>query len=576
MRRFLLLTIVWASLGAAWGSAADRSALTLLPETTVLYVEFPDPPQLISTIFDHPLRTRIEALEPYKAATQTDGYRAFHFGRTFLELQLGMKWREALETLTAHGIYAGVDSRTEGLVVLVHAKDAASLDLFRTKLLEISKLGKNPDQVREGEYRGIKAYEVDKTKFAVVDDWLVITNQGKTGQAVLDRLLDSPAECLANHGPFKTAREQRPDNATAWGYADLATLRDAGVAKKLFAGESENPAAELLVGGILSALQQTPYVTATLKANSAGLALELSMPHHSEWIPEHRVFYFGQDGAGKATALPQTQNTLFTLGTYRDVADMWLRAGDLFNEKINDGFAAADATLTTFFSGKDFAEDILGSLTPQIGFVATQQDFRHVLPVPSIKLPQFALVLQMKEPETMTREMRRTFQSMIGFFNVLGAMEGRPQLELNMEKLDGGAELISSVYIPEVGDEQSTSADVLFNFSPSVGFRDAQFVVASTDRLARELVQAPPAAADETPVNTSAKLYGGVLQTVLHDNREQLISQNMLEEGHSREEAEAAIALLLEFVGYFQQAGVTLDAEADRLSVRFDVAVQAE
>ncbi len=574
MYRATFALLIGVVVGSEPLAAADRVATKLLPPQTVLYAEIPNPPQLLSTIFDHPLRAKIEALEPYKQAIRTDSYRGFLTGRKFVEIQLGMEWREALETLTAKGIYVGVDAETEGVALLINAKDAESLELFKTKLLELTKLGKDPDRIKQGEYRGITAYEADKTKFAVVDDWLLVTNKSETGTAVLDRLIDGEGACLADSENFQTAKSKRPADATGWAYADLKTLRDAGVAKKLFEGKTENPGVELLVGGIVGSLQYTPFATASLRTSQAGLGLEFSMPHQADWVPEEREFFFGPDGSGRAPAVPEAKNTLFTLSTYRDVSEMWLRAGDLFNERINDGFAEADANLTTLFAGKDFGEDILGSLKPEFSFIATQPDFTNVLPVPAIKVPQFALVMELKEPESMTRELRRTFQSMIGFFNVVGAMQGNPQLEMDMDKLDDGAELITSSYIPEEDEAESTQAKILFNFSPSVGFAKERFVVSSTDRLARELVQAKaPRRTDET-VNTDAVLHADVLKTVLEDNREQLISQNMLEDGNSREEAEAAIGLLLEFVGYFQDASLKLSVKKDRLSLGMDVRVK--
>lgn len=574
MRRSMVFGWVCLVVGSGVVSAAERVATKLFPKSTVLYAEIANPPSLLAAVFDHPLRQKIEALEPYKQAIRTDSYRRFLTGRKFVEIQLGMEWREALETLTANGIYAGVDAETEGLAILIHAKDADSLDLFKAKLLELTKLGKNPDQIKQGEYRGIPAYEADKTKFAVVDDWLLITNKSETGQEVLDRLIDGEGDCLADAERFQSALSKRPADATGWAFADLKTLRDAGVAKKLFAGETENPAVELLVGGIFSSLQQSPFATASLRASQAGLGLEFAMPHQTDWVPEERNFYFGPSGTGRAPAVPEAKDTLFTLSTYRDISEMWLRAGDLFNERINDGFAEADANLTTLFAGRDFGEDILGSLTPEISFIATRQDFSDVLPIPAIKLPQFALVLELKEPESMTRELRRTFQSMIGFFNVVGAMEGNPQLELGMDKLADGAELITSVYIPEDDEAESKQANILFNFSPSVGFAKERFVVSSTNRLARELVQAKaPRRANDT-VNTDSLLKADVLKTVLTDNREQLISQNMLEDGHTREEAEVAINLMLELVGYFQDASMKLNVADDELGLKMEVRVK--
>lgn len=575
MRQSLIAFVVTAAFaGASVVAAADRTAIDILPQTTILYAEIPNPAGVLSTILDHPLRQKIEALESYKAATKTGDYQNFLAGRTFLETMLGMKWREALETLTARGMYVGFDSKTQGLVLLIHAKDAASLDMLRTKLLELTRLGKDPDQVKEAEYRGVTAYEVNKAKFAVIDDWLLITNKSETGKLLLDRFIDGAEQSLANSETFMKARASRAKDSAGWAYADLNTLRDAGVAKKLFAGKSENPAAELLIGGILCTLQKTPFATAQLATSNDGIELELAIPHQPDWVTEERVYYFGHDGGGRGPSLPQIKDTLFALSTYRDVSEMWLRAGDLFDEKINDGFAEADANLTTFFTGKDFGEDILGALTPQIGFVASRQDFSTVLPVPAIKLPQFALVLEMKDPTSMTRELRRTFQSLIGFLNVIGAMEGRPQLELDMDKLPGGSELVTSTYIPEPEDEESTSANILFNFSPSVGFANERFVVASTDRLARELVTAQPAVRDANAVNTSARLTADVLKDVLDDNKEQLISQNMLQDGNSREEAEGVIQLLLEFVGYFEDSSLKLTTGNNTLAAKLALRIK--
>ena len=423
-RRQLLVLALLLVAGQAPVGAEDRSAAELLPESTVLYAEMTNPAALIETIFDHPLRETIENLEPYKQATQSQQYRNFLTGRKFVEIQLGMEWREAVETLTAGGIYVGVDAKTQGVAALIRAKDEESLAMFRDKLLELTKLGENPDRIKEGEYRGIKAYQVGDGKFAVVDEWLLATNKPDLGMAILDRLIDGEGTSLADNERFRQANKSKGAAPTAWAYVDVATIRDAGVAKDVFEGQSPNPGVELILGGVLSSLKQTPYGTVELNISQQALTLEAAMPHNAEWIPEEREFFFGPGGEGRSVALPEVPNTLFTLSTYRDVSEMWLRAGDLFDEKVNDGFAEADANLTTLFAGKDFGEDILGSLTPQMGFIATRQDFTDVLPAPAIKLPSFALVLNLREPETMTRELRRTFQSMVGFFNVLGAMEG--------------------------------------------------------------------------------------------------------------------------------------------------------
>ena len=74
-------------------------------------------------------------------------------------------------------------------------------------------------------------------------------------------------------------------------------------------------------------------------------------------------------------------------------------------------------------------------------------------------------------------------------------------------------------------------------------------------------------------MNTSLKLLVPAISESLADNREQLISQNMLEEGHSREEAEAAIGLLFEIVRCFKGVWLNLERVDQQLSLGLSLEV---
>ena len=561
--------------------AADVHPSRLLPETTVGYIEITKPGELLATVLDHPISKHIQGMDVYSQAIQTEAYRSYLTGRKFFEIQIGADWRPAIEALTAGGLYAGYDAATQGGVLLVRGKDEATMENFRVKLLEMTRLS-GGDSAKPDDYRDVKIYRIQKGGAAVVRDWLVLTNNGDLGKKVLDRLLDAddqPADAevagtLSANAQFKAARATRRADSQAWGFGDLQSVRDAGSAKKVFEDKAENPLAELLIGGIQSTLQKSPYVTLDLNVAGSGFNLNLTTPWQSDWIPEERAYFFGPENTGTAPALPEVPDTLMTLSTYRNVSEMWLRAGDLFEEQVNDKMAEAEGVLSTIFAGKDFGEEILGALAPEIGIVVTRQNFADVKPVPSIKLPAFAMFLKLKDPETMRSELRRTFQSAVGFFNIIGAQEGgRPQLEMDMQK-NGDVDLIISRYVAEKKDYDSTSANIIFNFSPSVGFAGDRFVLSSTAALAKQLTEAPetrPAAA--TAVNTAVALHAPAIGEALADNREQLISQNMLEEGHTREEAEAAIGLLFEFVRCLNGAGLTLERGDDSLALKLNVDV---
>ncbi len=555
-------------------AVADAApASTVLPATTVLYAQWTDVKGLLATVFDHPLRTQIESLPAHQQATASEPYEKFLVGQRMFENLMQMSWREAIETFAEKGIALAFDGSSQAVAVIVTGKDDQSMQLFREKLLTLVSMAKSGKLVKQVQYRGVQANRIDDIRIAVVGNRLLLTNDSQLGKSVLDRMLGDDVPTLSDNDHFRQALAMKQADATAWAFANVETIRDAGVAKHVFDDQINQPVAELLLGGIQSNLQHAPFVCANLIVRTEQLKLQIRSPHQSDWVDEARAYYFGTKGDGRGLAIAAVPETLFTFSTHRDFAEMWLRAGDLFDVRVNDEFAKADATLTTLFAGRDFGEDILGSFEPEVAFVAVRNHFRDDQPRPTIKLPAFGVVMTMKRPQTMTRELRRTFQSMVGFFNVIGAMNGQRQLELGSDAINDHAQLFSSAYVPEEDDRESSDAPIAFNFSPTIGFADDRFVLASTTELARQLTVAKAPQPNRIAANTAARVHADVLQHVLADNREQLIAQNMLEDGNSHDEAQAAIELLLEVVGYLRDASVRLQQTQGQLQLDFSIGI---
>jgi hypothetical protein len=76
---------------------------------------------------------------------------------------------------------------------------------------------------------------------------------------------------------------------------------------------------------------------------------------------------------------------------------------------------------------------------------------------------------------------------------------------------------------------------------------------------------------EERNTNTLLEIDGAALFQTLLDNREQLVAQNMLEEGHSKEEAEGEIDMLLSILTLFKAAHLEL-----RFSSRAELNVHLE
>jgi hypothetical protein len=576
---FALLCLT-AAVAPAAPPDSDLSAALLLPASTAIYAEISQPGKAVDLVLDHPIHDRLRQVEDYQKAFQTPQYQQFLLAVKVFEGAVDMRWRPALKLLTEGGVFFAADPQTEGMAILIKSGDGDKLAALRDAVFTFAraqaKQQGEEDPIRSGEYRGLTAHAVDKARFAIFGDWLLVTNKNELGKAVLDRYLDAdkngddPTGTLASNAQFQEARKARPQEALAWSYFDLKSLREAGVAKKFYEGPKDNPLAELLLGGVIALANEAPYAAWSLEADAGRLAVSATLPFRPEWIGESRVYYFGPEGKGAAPPLAAPNETVFSLSAYRDLGEFWASAPELFNDDINAKFSEVDSNLTTLFSGRDFGEEVLGSLRPEVQIVVARQKLPHAdLPAPDIKLPAFAVVHRLKDEAKVRRNLKVSFQSLIGFLNVAGAQNGQPPLELSSEAIKG-AEVISGHYLPPADPEDAKRGKINYNFSPTAVFVGDRLIISSAKPLAIELVDSLQAdqqkqPVESSPANMQSRLNSGVLRTILEDNREQLIAQNMLEKGHSREEAEKEISALLEILSWVRSAAARLAHDDQRL-----------
>ncbi|MBM4001015.1 MAG: hypothetical protein FJ297_15990 [Planctomycetes bacterium] len=561
-----------------------RSAPDLLPDTVVLYAEIPSPAALVARALNHPLRARLEASPDYQTALANPRLTAARAALTLFEIQVGGDWREILNAAVGGGIAVAVDGKTRGVVLVGRASDPAVLKKVRNAVIRMArqdaKQKGRPDPFQSTDYRGIEAHQAGNARFAVAGSWFAVTNQSELGKEIIDRVLDEErhSSSLAMSTRFQEGRALAGAEGDAWAFADIEAIRSAGEGtKRLEALNTQaNPAAELILGGVLATLRKTPFASGSFALTDERAQLRLLAPHDASWIGEDREFFFGPGSGGAAPALIAVPNTIASLSAYRDISGMWLRAGDLFDQRTNDKLAEADSNLATLFSGRDFGEDILGALRPELQIVVARQDFTDREVTPAIRLPAFALVGELKEPETMQRELRRIFQSLIGFLNVLSAMNGQPQMDLG-EETDGDRRIVTASFLPEVDRKKGEEGKIQFNFAPSLAFSGNRVILASTTPLAKQLAETlsrplPPAS---DPSNTVIRADLRELRAILDENRRQLIAQNMLEKGQTREEAEKEMAGLFALLDAFQSVDVRL-AVGPQLTLDMNVTYQTD
>ncbi|MCC6508975.1 MAG: hypothetical protein IT423_07700 [Pirellulaceae bacterium] len=601
MRNIVLLCAVM-SMGwiLASPACAQATAAKLLPPSTVVYVEGVGSRVLL----DHPLTNSVVTSNLFKEIWRSPDVMKARGGITLVEVALGERLTTALDKATAGGWALAIDAQSKAIALLTHTRDREVTSQLYKKLFTLATNdAKNKGlSVKQETYRHIQAYEYNGVVVAGLDEWLLVSNKGELAKAIVDNQVTPSNKSLADQPAFATFIQQQGADATdrsevlatsplirAW--ADLDKLRAAGAGKKVFQRPDENFGAELILGGVLAGLRSSATINASLSATSDRLTLRSSLPDAPAIQSDEYQFFFGKVGQGAAPHAIELDGPQVTVSTFRDVAELWRRAGDLFGQRTNDQLAQAETTLTTLFSGRDFTEDILAAIEPGLQLVAMPQEFGSPgAPIPHIKLPAFALVTKLRQPAQMQPQLKRIFMSLIGFLNIAGAMEQQPQLDIDSVKIDN-ATLVTSTYTVDVDKPRDWLVPIQYNFSPTLAMVDDYAILSSTRALSERIVQQlKPAVNAANPVgnskpidadalhgsrtNTRLHIDGALITQSLAANRDQLISQNMVEKGHTQSEAAQEIDVLLRITELVKDLKVRLDvSQAMMLDVELGVNV---
>lgn len=573
-------------LSIRFAGADEPIVRKMLPSTTAIYVEV----KSLESVLEHPLSKTLQDSTAFKKLWRSPDLMKLRGGLVLFEFAIGDKVDSLAKNLTANGFHFAVDKTTEGAVLLACTESQEWIEEYLQKLVKLTRADANsknqPDPIREIEYRGIRGYEFQKIIAGSIGSILLVTNKKELGKSIIDRHLDSTDDHLLSNSLFQRAwtsnAQHEPKNSEGSSeesivkaFIDLDTLRDAGVAKDLLMGKSWDFAGELILGGVLASIQKTSFAAGELFLAENKLSMQLRIPHQREWTEKSRTFFVGPMGNGHASSLIDSSGWMASLSAYRNLTELWLRAGDLFNEKVNDQLAQADNTLTTLFSGKDFGTDILGAIEPQIQLLATEQQFEPSS-APAIQLPSFGLVAKLKNP-MMKNELKRTFQSFIGFLNVTGAMQGNPQLDLDSESIDG-KQIYTATYIREGDKQYENGLPIQFNFSPTLAFDGDLVFIASTNALVKKVaINSAKQNEAETLAknNTVLEINFKSLQNGLEANRRQLVSQNMLEKGHSKSEAEKEIDTLINLLSLLRTGTAVLRFD-DHVHLKFELDINSD
>lgn len=271
-------------------------------------------------------------------------------------------------------------------------------------------------------------------------------------------------------------------------------------------------------------------------------------------------------GSRGALPLLQPKGAILSHSFYLDLHEFWQQRDKMFDEGQlkaldNANKVAAPFLLTTHFG------DLINAMGARHRLVATTQFATGYKTEPLFRLPSMAFVGEMKDPEAFIQRAEPPLRS----FGFVAALNVKMSF---VEEKHGPYKIIGYRFAEDQKNKEFANS-ILFNFSPCFVRVGDKFVVSTTLELARSLIdeleKESKSAADFDSAAMRGQFSWEGVSAFLGTFREQLVTQSLLDNGGSPEEAKKQVELLLALLGRLGQIDTTLRYEMDRFQWDFRV-----
>lgn len=569
-----ITTPVLAADSPGWSHAAA------LPQEAYVAVEISQPERILQQLFHPHVKQAVTSHPEFvRQRQQPDFWQMMNLVEYF-EQRFETDLQGLLQKLLGGGITLGIGPG-EQVLAIVEAEDEKVLNEIHDFLLMIARNEANQqgqgDSVRSADYRGVTGWSLGPAQaHAILGNRLLWTNQPQALSAAIDRIHQADLPNLAKLPSYQQSRQTPVEQSVASVFARMDVLKGLPpVAAAL--DQQSNPLLTLLLAPLMQAWKQSEWLALDLDLEDLTLTMTVASDGRSDDGTLPTGFSRSTDPADGAVPNLNVPRQIAGVSFYRDLHRFYAAKDDLFPQRTS-GLIFFENMMGIFFTGRDLTEEVLAELEPQVRMVIAQQEYPAETGAPELQLPGVALVFRMKRPERFSLIAEEAWQKALGLINFTRGQQAEPGLILDKPTHAGVRYTMAAFLPPE--DRDQGPAETRFNFQPAIAMLDGFLILSSTDALARDLIDAVQQQQEEglKPVAGSHSLLqldGSGLASILQANRENLIRQNMVEKGHSREQAEAEIGMLAAVVGSIGRLEITAGGDqAERLTVKLELDLQ--
>ncbi|MBN1360387.1 MAG: DUF3352 domain-containing protein [Sedimentisphaerales bacterium] len=556
------------------------AATELIPSDALLAVHLSRPKALLDLLAGEDMMRCLRSLPQFAQHMAQPKTQEFLNLVNVLETSLNTDWRTGLRKLTGAGVTLAVCPNDRVLIV-IDAEDQRLLEQLQSLFLtfargEAQKQGRA--EVVPKQYAGATIWSFDGNEaHALLGNRLVFANSRESLQMALDLREQGKDESLAANGAFQAAVRAAGRDAVGTAFVNVKTLAGLPQVSRLLNGQGSNPLAALAFAGIVESLRSSTWLALDLQVEKEGLALRALTDGKNTGATSPAAFALPQNSSAGAWPGIVVPGRIAALSLYRDLHRFYAAKDDLFPERTS-GLIFFENMMGIFFSGRDLTSEVLAEAEPEIRIVVAEQRYDPAVGTPQVKLPAFAVVLRMRHPQQFKPVMEEAWQKAVGLINFTRGQKALPGLIIDRPVHAGTTFTVG--YFSTIDVEDKTKLDQRFNFRPTLAMPGDYLILGSTDTLTRDLIEALGREGEQTiaplaGTDSLVEIEGAHLASILQDNREGIIRDDMLKKGRSHAEAQANADTLLAVVRLLDQVRLSIGTHEGlteaRLRIKLDL-----
>ena len=552
-------------------SGKSSSLAGAMPSGAAGYAEITRLGHLLGRIQSSSYLEMVTGSPQFQALQKLPQYKQGDAARKIVETQLGMDLWKVFEELLSDRLAVAVypkDGNPAGNVLAVlrgidpkvMARLHERLDPFLT-LLQEQLTASDPIE-------GAKVLSFKEQAFvALGDSWIVAASTRELLTKALGLASGKEQGALADDQPFRTMSEQMGKEHLVRAYVNTELLTKAK-GSRLTPEKLDNPVSSMFLGGILELAAGSPYVGLALDVQDDRFVLASGIAGDSRKLDEaHRVFFSDPDGPG-APAIPQLPAIIGGFTFHLDLANWYRQREKLLEANLLPAFDQFETGIANLLPGKDVGEDVMPLIGKSLTFVAAPQDYSHLDGLPGVKLPGFAVVIDLAKPEEGGDLFQLFFQTLSAILNLQAGQQNHQPWVMTSETFKDVQISYGRYLKKQVGDQ----LPLVYNFMPASARLGDKFIISSSLGTCRQLIdvlQKPASSVQSQNRNLNFEFHPKALADILEANKE-VFQARSIQQGKEAIQAQEELSTALQLLRFFDSFRLSTQVLPEAFQVQFE------